>query len=77
MAFGIGKKSKPMSEVTRYEKLKSLEAKSCLRILGMEHRGPRVEFRCVIRFRLFQRRLGLLLNGLADIGDTSQLGANA
>jgi hypothetical protein len=45
MAFGIGEKGKPMSEATCYDKLKSLEAKSCLRILGTEHKGTRVELR--------------------------------
>ena len=36
MAFGIGEKSKPMSESTADLKLRSLQEKGCLEILGVE-----------------------------------------
>jgi len=42
MAFGIGEKGKPMSEGTCYEKLRSLESKGCLRILGTVRDGTRM-----------------------------------
>lgn len=42
MAFGIGEKGKPMSEGTCYEKLRSLQAKHCLEILGTERDGTRM-----------------------------------
>jgi len=43
MAFGIGEKGKPMSEGTCYEKLRSLESKGCLRILGTEREGTKIQ----------------------------------
>lgn len=43
MALGIGEKGKSMSEGTCYEKLRSLEAKGCLRILGTEREGTRIQ----------------------------------
>jgi hypothetical protein len=42
MAFGIGEKGKPMSERTCYEKLRSLEAKGYISLLGTERRGTKV-----------------------------------
>jgi hypothetical protein len=45
MAFGIGEAGKPMSEGTCYEKLRSLEKKGCLAILGTERAGTRVRLR--------------------------------
>ena len=41
-AFGIGKKGTPMSEGVCYEKVRSLEAKRCLKILGSERNGTRL-----------------------------------
>jgi hypothetical protein len=43
MARGIGEKGKPMSEGTCYEKLRSLESKGCLRIIGTERDGTRIK----------------------------------
>jgi len=42
MAFGVGEKGKPMSENTCYEKLRSLESKGCLHILGTERDGTKI-----------------------------------
>jgi hypothetical protein len=42
MAFGIGEKGKPMSEGTCYEKLRSLQGKGCLELLGTERDGTRI-----------------------------------
>lgn len=42
MAFGIGEKGKPPSEGTCYEKLKSLQSKGYLKILGTERAGTRL-----------------------------------
>ena len=42
MAFGIGKAGTPMSETQCYEKLRSLERKGCLAVLGTERAGTRV-----------------------------------
>ena len=42
MAFGVGAKGKPMSENTCYEKLRSLESKGCLQIVGTETDGSRI-----------------------------------
>jgi hypothetical protein len=42
IALGIGEAGKPMSEGTCYKKLRSLEAKGCLRILGSERDGTRL-----------------------------------
>jgi hypothetical protein len=42
MAFGIGEKGKPMSEGTCYEKLHSLQAKGCIKIVGTERDGTRL-----------------------------------
>ena len=42
-AFGIGKKGTPMSEGVCYEKLRSLETKRCLKILGSERNGTRLK----------------------------------
>ncbi len=42
MALGIGEKGKPMSEHTCYEKLRSLEAKSCIKVVGSERGGTRI-----------------------------------
>ena len=43
MALGIGEKGKSMSEGTCYEKLRSLESKSCLRVIGTEREGTKVQ----------------------------------
>lgn len=43
MAFGIGKAGTPMSEKVCYEKLRSLEKKGCLELLGTERAGTRVK----------------------------------
>lgn len=43
MALGIGEKGKSMSEGTCYEKLRSLESKGCLRVLGTEREGTKVQ----------------------------------
>jgi len=42
LALGIGKAGSPMSEHVCYEKLRSLEQKGCLKILGSERTGTRV-----------------------------------
>lgn len=42
MALGIGKAGSPMSEHVCYEKLRSLEQKGCLRLLGTERAGTRL-----------------------------------
>jgi hypothetical protein len=42
LALGIGKAGSPMSEHVCYEKLRSLEQKGCLKILGSERAGTRV-----------------------------------
>ena len=42
MAFGIGEKGKPMSESTCYTKIRSLESKGCLVVIGSERDGTRV-----------------------------------
>lgn len=42
MAFGVGEKGKPMAQRTCYEKLKSLESKGCLKIVGTERDGTKI-----------------------------------
>jgi 5-methylcytosine-specific restriction endonuclease McrA len=42
MALGIGKAGSPMSEHVCYEKLRSLEAKKCLKLVGTERAGTRL-----------------------------------
>jgi 5-methylcytosine-specific restriction endonuclease McrA len=42
MAFGVGEKGRLMAEGTCYEKLRSLESKGFLRILGSEREGTRL-----------------------------------
>ncbi len=42
MAFGIGEKGKPMSEGVCHDKLRSLESKGCIRILGSERSGTKI-----------------------------------
>jgi hypothetical protein len=42
MALGIGEKGKPMSEGVCYEKLRSLQSKGCINIVGTEREGTRV-----------------------------------
>lgn len=42
MAFGIGKAGSPMSEAVCYEKLRSLERKGCIKLLGTERGGTRL-----------------------------------
>jgi hypothetical protein len=42
MSFGIGEKGKPMCEETCYRKLRSLQSKGCLKLLGTERNGTRV-----------------------------------
>jgi len=42
MACGVGEKGKPMAEHTAYEKLQSLQAKGCIKILGTERLGHRI-----------------------------------
>ncbi len=42
-AFGIGKKGTPLSEGVCYEKIRSLEAKGCIKILGSERSGTRLQ----------------------------------
>lgn len=42
MAFGIGKAGTPMSERVCYEKLRSLEKKGYVQILGTEHAGTKL-----------------------------------
>ena len=43
MAFGVGEHGKPMSENTCYKKVQSLETKQCLKILGSERSGTRIQ----------------------------------
>ena len=45
MATGIGERGKPMSETTCYEKLRSLQAKGCVEIIGAERDGTRIRLR--------------------------------
>jgi 5S rRNA maturation endonuclease (ribonuclease M5) len=45
MACGIGEKGKPMSENTAYEKLRSLEEKSCIVILDSTREGRKIRLR--------------------------------
>ena len=42
MAFGIGKAGSPMSEAVCYDKLRGLEKKGCIKLLGTERAGTRV-----------------------------------
>lgn len=42
IALGSGEKGKPMAEGTCYDKLRSLEAKGCLKLLGTERNGTRI-----------------------------------
>jgi hypothetical protein len=42
MAFGVGEKGKPMAEGTCYDKLRSLQAKGCLELLGTVRDGTRI-----------------------------------
>ncbi|MBA3707206.1 MAG: HNH endonuclease [Planctomycetes bacterium] len=43
LAFGVGKAGTAPSEHSIYEKLRSLEAKGCIKILGSEHSGTRLK----------------------------------
>ncbi len=43
MALGIGAQGARMGERTSYEKLRSLEAKGCLRLLGTDRKGTRIQ----------------------------------
>lgn len=43
LAFGVGKAGTPPSEGVVYDKLKSLEGKGCIRVVGSEHAGTRVQ----------------------------------
>ncbi|HYQ39296.1 MAG TPA: HNH endonuclease signature motif containing protein [Pseudomonas sp.] len=43
LAFGVGKAGTPPSEGIVYDKLKSLEAKGCIRLIGSERAGTRVQ----------------------------------
>ena len=43
LAFGIGKAGTPPSEGIVYEKLKGLETKGCIKVLGSERSGTRVQ----------------------------------
>ena len=43
MAFGVGKAGTPPSEGVIYEKLRGLEQKNCVKILGSERAGTKVE----------------------------------
>jgi HNH endonuclease len=43
LAFGVGKAGTPPSEGIVYDKLKSLEAKGCIRVVGSERAGTRVQ----------------------------------
>lgn len=43
MALGVGEAGKPMSENTCYVKLRSLERKGCLRVMGTERSGTRLQ----------------------------------
>ena len=45
MAFGVGENGKPMSEHSCYKRVRSLEAKGCLDILGSERTGTKVRLR--------------------------------
>ena len=45
MCLGVGEHGKPMSENTCYEKLRSLQAKGCIEILGSTPGGTRVRLR--------------------------------
>jgi hypothetical protein len=42
LAMGVGTKGERMAEKTCYEKLRSLQKKGCLRILGTERKGTRL-----------------------------------
>jgi len=42
LAFGVGKKGSAISESVCYEKLRSLESKGCLKILGTQYDGTRI-----------------------------------
>lgn len=43
LAFGVGKAGTPPSEGIVYDKLKSLETKGCIRVVGSERSGTRVQ----------------------------------
>lgn len=43
MAFGVGTAGTPPSETTVYEKVRGLEAKGCLKIIGSERAGTRLQ----------------------------------
>jgi hypothetical protein len=43
LAFGVGKAGTPPSEGIVYDKLKSLQAKGCIRVLGSERSGTRIQ----------------------------------
>lgn len=45
MALGIGAQGTAMADKTCYEKLRSLEVKGCLRLLGTERNGTRIHLR--------------------------------
>ena len=42
MAFGVGKKGTPICEGSVYEKLQSLEAKGCVKLVASERYGTRI-----------------------------------
>lgn len=42
MAFGVGKKGTPICEGSVYEKLRSLEAKGCVKLVASEQYGTRI-----------------------------------
>src|ERR1700681_3002146 len=43
LAFGIGKAATPPSEGIIYEKLRTLETKGCIKVVGSERSGTRVQ----------------------------------
>jgi len=45
MALGIGKAGTPMSDHICYEKLRSLQAKGCVEIVGSERSGTRIRLK--------------------------------
>ena len=45
IAMGIGEKGKPMAERTCYDRLRSLQAKGCLRVVASEQNGTRLQLR--------------------------------
>lgn len=45
MAFGVGENGKPMSENSCYKRLKSLQEKKCIEVLGIVREGTKVRLR--------------------------------